>query len=311
MENKINIAKLLKDCPKGMELDCTMYEDVYFENISDCGQFIYCYINYEDRKTSTCFNKYGTYSNLDKSKCVIFPKGRTTWEGFVPPCKFKDGDVIFTHANCLKVGLGNSWISIFQEKRNGGVATYVDMSEGGKDYYDYIIDDDKALLCMDKDIMCQRLATEEEKQKLFDAIKDNGYKWNPETKTLEKLIEPKFKVGDKIRRKADPIFVFNITNITKDKYECGKSFVLRFANQDEYELVPNKFDINTLKPFEDKVLVRNDESQRWLPAFWGYKVVDGFITTFGWCKYCIPYEGNEFLFKTNNDCDDYFKTWEK
>ena len=41
-----------------------------------------------------------------------------------------------------------------------------------------------------------RFATEEEKQKLFQAIKDNRYKWNAETKTLEKLVEPRFKVGD-------------------------------------------------------------------------------------------------------------------
>jgi hypothetical protein len=25
MKDKINIAELLKDCPQGMELDCTMY----------------------------------------------------------------------------------------------------------------------------------------------------------------------------------------------------------------------------------------------------------------------------------------------
>ena len=37
-----------------------------------------------------------------------------------------------------------------------------------------------------------RFATEEEKQILFDAIKERGYKWNAETKTLEKLVEPKF-----------------------------------------------------------------------------------------------------------------------
>lgn len=42
-----------------------------------------------------------------------------------------------------------------------------------------------------------RLATEEEKQKLFDVIKDKGYKWNAETKTLEKLIESKFKISDR------------------------------------------------------------------------------------------------------------------
>ena len=41
-----------------------------------------------------------------------------------------------------------------------------------------------------------RFATEEEKQKLFEAIKDNCYEWNAETKTLKKLVEPRFKVGD-------------------------------------------------------------------------------------------------------------------
>jgi hypothetical protein len=40
------------------------------------------------------------------------------------------------------------------------------------------------------DIDSTKPATEDEKQKLFRAIKDNGYKWNSETKTLEKLIEP-------------------------------------------------------------------------------------------------------------------------
>jgi hypothetical protein len=47
---------------------------------------------------------------------------------------------------------------------------------------------------MEKDVLRQRFATEEEKQKLFQAIKDHGYKWNAETKTLEKLVEPKFDI---------------------------------------------------------------------------------------------------------------------
>ena len=28
MENKINIAELLKECPEGMELDCVMFDKV-------------------------------------------------------------------------------------------------------------------------------------------------------------------------------------------------------------------------------------------------------------------------------------------
>lgn len=27
-------------------------------------------------------------------------------------------------------------------------------------------------------------------------------------------------------------------------------------------------------------------------------------------KQCIPYEGNEHLLDTTNDCDNFYKTWE-
>lgn len=37
MEKKINIAEILKDCPKGMELDCLLFKDapVYFNRITN------------------------------------------------------------------------------------------------------------------------------------------------------------------------------------------------------------------------------------------------------------------------------------
>ena len=192
---KINIAELLKDCPKGMELDCTIWDSeakAFLKRVlnDDFAYPIEVTVKYNNTECTKSFTKYGAFNDLSYCKCVIFPKGRNTWEGFHRP--FKDGDIIFTHSNCLKVGVGNSWISIFKEKRNGGVATYVDYAEDGSDYYSDL-DGDKALLCMESDILRQRFASEEEKQKLFDAIKANGYRWNPETKTLEKLIEPKFK----------------------------------------------------------------------------------------------------------------------
>jgi hypothetical protein len=87
MENKINVAELLKDCPSDMELNCTMYEDVYFDYVDELN-VIHCYIHRKLCKTSITFNQHGTPNSDMKSKCVIFPKGKTTWEGFVPPCKF-------------------------------------------------------------------------------------------------------------------------------------------------------------------------------------------------------------------------------
>jgi hypothetical protein len=97
MEKKINIAELLKDCPKGMELDCLMYENLYFDslNANYCGT-IKCYTLIDGVKTSINFTKYGTYNNHAEAKCVIFPKGKTTWDGFQRP--FKDGDIL--HIDC-------------------------------------------------------------------------------------------------------------------------------------------------------------------------------------------------------------------
>lgn len=79
-------------------------------------------------------------------------------------------------------------------------------------------------------------------------------------------------------------------------------------------LVPNKFDITTLVPFESKVLVRDNIDEVWLPCFFGglsdnnnfpYRVIGGEV----W-KCCIPYEGNEHLSGKKDDCDDFYKTWE-
>ena len=303
MKDKINVSELLKDCPKGMELDCTIFENVVFHDIID--RHFPIRVRREHGGLIELTSNGCIEDKID-AKCVIFPKGKTTWEGFHRP--FKDGDVIFTHANCLKVGLGNTWISIYQENRNGGVATYVDYAEDGSDYYSDI-DGDKAFLCMENDILRQRLATEEEKAKLFQAIKDNGYKWNAETKTLEKLNGPKFKVGDRIRHK-DNGNILKIVDIdmSDSTYCCGLDYIW-VADQDNYELVPDRFDITALKPF-DKVLVRDFDNTPWEIEFFS-RLLDGKHFKCFDLSYvqCIPYEGNEHLLGKKDDCNEYFKTW--
>lgn len=109
MENKINIAELLKDCPKGMELDCTMFEKpVKYIGLTKNETYIIAI------KTSCdkffCLTKEGYLYDTPDSKCVIFPKGKTTWEGFVPPCKFKVGDkVVFNDAKEKPLTIRKIW----------------------------------------------------------------------------------------------------------------------------------------------------------------------------------------------------------
>lgn len=308
MENKINIVELLKDCPSGMELDCTMYENVYFDKIYDeyCLYQIGCYTINDGVRNSINFTKYGEFNTMRIAKCVIFPKGKTTWGGFVPPCKFKDGDIVYT-CNDDK----DEYIFIFESiTENTHVNSYLHIKDG----YDLRISKVWLTNCDDKYL---RLATKEEKEKLFKAIKDNGYRWNPETKTLEKLIEPKFKVGDVIQDIDTYKVKITEVNIEDECYGYESMIAkgigsISFNEQDNWELVPSKFDINTLKPFESKVLVRDYDDRMWNPAFWGKYLEDSkysYLTSGGCYKQCIPYEGNEYLLGTNNDCDNFYKTW--
>ena len=294
----VNIAELLKDCPKGMELDCTMYNNVTLASVDIDDLYPIKIATKSGYLTS--LTEYGQNIKNKDAKCVIFPKGKTTWNGF--KTTFKDGDIVFY----------NDTISIFKEWRDetlfrAYVATYL--------CCDSFIDVNVPLFgkSVRKEI---RFATEKETKKLFKAIKDNGYRWNVETKTLEKLPEPKFNIGDKIRN-----FIVNLGNIyTVLKVETSgytikkhNEFVnchITFDEANNWELVQNKFDINTLVPFESKVLIRHDKEDKWIPSFWGFKTDNGYITTFGWWRYCIPYEGNEHLLGKTDDCADFFKTWE-
>ncbi len=289
-----NIGDLLRECPEGTKLYSPIFGVVSLENVNTDG-----WIKVIPKRTGILQLFYPDGRFSEDGEVMLFPSDTNrNWDNFVIP--FKDGDILATE-------LGS--VFILNTDRNDDVhyGCYVGVA-CNNDYLD--VNDAFAYkhLC--------KYATEEEKAKLFQAIKENGYKWNAETKTLEKL--PKFKVGDKVRYKNDKT-VITITGIKDDYYfiqfyNVGKcdyqNEKISFKDQDKYELVPNKFDINTLIPFESRVLVRNDEHQYWIPAFWGCKRADGYTTTFGWCKYCIPYDGNEHLLETNNDCDEYFKTWE-
>ena len=303
MEKKINIAELLKDCPKGMELDCTMYEGAELDCVTNDKKYpIKITIKDDiDGDITISLTKKGWYNTLHNPKCVIFPKGKTTWEGFNIP--FKDGDIVST-----KNGI---CIGIVKKSDNNACETYIAM-------------DGENIVYTDNIFCFERFATEEEKQKLFDSIKENGYKWNEENKTLEKLVEskeedtddrlvmsgiyfdrenyadevelhlgnyeieirngktyaifknqktetlkPKFKVDDRIKDKNNKVWFvaqvgdkhFSISRVPK----CEGYFV-PIEDQDDYELVTPKFDITTLKPF-DKVLVRLTNDCLWLPKF--------------------------------------------
>ena len=351
MTEKINIAELLKDCPKGIELYSPLFGELKFYSISHT--LILCQDVYCEIKAFDFNGKYN--SKYHNAECMLFPsKYVRTWEGFVPSWKFKDGDIISDDnivAIFYKLGTPRHCISsnivyyhcYYNQK-------YCEFRKG----LDYGIGYSTKF----------KHATEEEKEKLFQAIKDNGYNWNEEKKVLEKLIEPIFiepifKAGDKISLECEDVY-WDIKTIDGDWYICTNGAKIHigeqhhyklvpiepnfkkgdkvrtkngvsepriikdvcdtfytlvstgkidFTDQDNWELVPNKFDITTLKPFDSRVLVRDDSCCEWEADIFG-RYSDGYYITIGgaW-EHCIPYEGNEHLLGTTNDCDEFYKTW--
>jgi hypothetical protein len=176
MENKVNIAELLRRCPQGMELYSPIFGKVYLDEITP-NSLIMVNSDKEQGDFKAVFYHNGKYTvNGD---CLLFPsKEKDNWEGFQIP--FKDGDVVFGDNGCC------FYIAIYKSYRSYTTFnSYVSYTSLGRFNLGQPINNKNL-----------RFATEKERQILFEELKHRGYQWNKETKTLEKLIKPKFKVGD-------------------------------------------------------------------------------------------------------------------
>ena len=129
----------------------------------------------------------------------------------------------------------------------------------------------------------------------------------------KELIKPKFKVGDKIRHKgADKDDVHEVYKVYNDSYALfGYSRPLLMKYQDVYELVPNKFDPKSLKPF-DKVIARIDSEDSWNIDFFSCFRLKGLPFCLGGIKCAVlPYnDDTKHLIGTTKEAPDFYRYWE-
>lgn len=165
-------------------------------------------------------------------------------------------------------------------------------------------------------------ATKEQRDTLMRAMNDAGYEWDEENKELKKLVEPKFKVGDKIvnvpmKYWGASITQGTISKITEDKYIFTDGSRMSISSQDSWELVSDKkpkFNPKTLQPF-DKVLARDYDTCKWKVDFYSHKEEDNRFPYIcignNLYKQCIPYnDDTKHLVGTNKEAPEYYRYWE-
>lgn len=302
---KLNITKFLKDCPQGMKLNCVILDNLYFDKISEDKQSKYpilCFtIDENGNRNSISFTENGCVTTRYGSKCAIFPEGKNSWEGFQRP--FKGGDIVYMDFGDYNI------IAILKKIHKEFCYYYVGLENGSKLQIPEL-QDNVGIFCTSyaKKIT---FATEYEKELLFNAIKNNNYKWNQDTKTLETLNKSIFKVGDRIKLKDNPYNIpsVRIKAVTNCQYILENGGFFYIDSADEKYILEDKFDVNTLEPFQ-KMLTRTTTDITWGIDFFGY-YKDGYFYCSGHVatRYAVPYKGNEHLLKTKNECDDYYKVW--
>lgn len=180
MENKINIAKILRDCPKGTKLYSPLLGKCKFVKIDiDEGEdFIHVEYGLEDKKRCASFSSNGRYFDwvkVEDTESLLFPSAKMRlWNKF-----FKRGDVVFNESSGL-VAVFDGWVSDDYTEFNTTINLYKKSDFWGEEE-----------VC---DTECFTKVTDEKRAEFIAAAeKHYGGKYNPETLRVEpvKVAEPK------------------------------------------------------------------------------------------------------------------------
>ncbi len=326
MEEKINIAEILKDKPQGTKLYDWLHNiDVELDTISttDTETVVWC-TNETDNNT-TChrgYSEFGTVRGCFDGLQILLPsKEMRDWRKF----GWQKGDVLVSKDN----------VYIIFEKFEDD--TYTRFK--GKHYLwkecdeeDYNKEETKILTSVFEK------ATDDVAQTYIKTIEERlGGKLNLETLEIEKS---EFKDGDIVMSDSGTIVLVRGISLTRKIYYHaymrneyiyinqveGEFFsrisrIKRFATDSEKQQLfdalakegkrwdSEKKQIVDLKPkveFKpfDKVLVRDSQSDKWRVNLFGYIDKDEYYhCVFANWVYCIPYAGNEHLLGTTKDVE--------
>lgn len=311
MEQKLNIAEILKDKPVGLKLYSSTFGYIKFNGVHKDK----VYFSSEDTNVHSVKPNGKMY---DSGECIIFPsKKMRDWSKFT----WKKGDVL-TNSSGFKVFF-DKWVNEDYTKFLGKIKVL-----GDSHYYYY-------------DTAYYILASKKEALEFIKSVEEiNNSKPNLEISKIEKT-QPKFKDGDILSCDEDsytrhttlilhkdenitesivslirhrkfiginmPIDNFLLSRLYHAKEDEKKELFDALAKRgkawdaEKKQIVDLKLKW-TPKPF-DKVVVRCGKADKWSIDFFSYKVSNGYICTGdAWFGYCLPYnEETAHLLGTTDD----------
>lgn len=306
--------------------DC--YEDKWYQNEGNLSTNTFQKLNREDSEiyVTEIEERFGGKLN------------RETLEIEKPQPEFKEGDVLFVKCQ------GDNFIEIFKySKKNGDLYDHASLVPRTQE----LDTTGKYKICKES-IVEIRLATEEEKEQLFSALEKKGKRWDIEKKQIVDL-KPAFEIGKlyvfneqdedgeltiigKLVAKnesEDTLTFGNQYEIENEKFVTDQTFDLRISvNKELREATEGECctfqeactlwekskekkskEQSAFKTF-DKVLVRDEEENEWIPALFvrdrgeganfRYEALSIHSGKTSGFSCCIPFEGNEYLAFTSD-----------
>lgn len=186
MNNKINIAEILKDYPKRTKLYSPLFGDVTLEEV-DSSYINTIKIRY-NLNSYTNFHKTGLYYNYEGAECLLFPSSEMRdWKRF-----FKRGDVVIKNGGGM-AAVFDGWANDTYTEFNTTVNLYCDNNTGEEE------------VCT---TLLFRKATEEECKQFIEKVELilKG-KYNPDTLQVEPVkpeVPFNLKPFDKVLVRDDP-----------------------------------------------------------------------------------------------------------
>ena len=257
---KVKIQFSLDEYNKGgyeVETDVAGYHITILKTDAKGNEPIIVLCLIDEYEVPLAFNKKGEISNNSLNLVLV-------------KYDFEEGDIVFTKNRCTSI------ISILKN---------IDEEERLINYYADIFNYDYGEGTIRFNNWCDseniRLATDEEKKRLFDALAKNGKRWNAETKQIESI-----EYGKETNWVSSGIISTNEVIFRKEENGLRRGcFVLARDGKDQ--------------SWELDIFGRHDN-----------EYTGGYTCVGGCYDYCIPFDSEtEHLHGTTEDCPSKYKAW--